>query len=563
MYTSFFAFRQKPFSITPNPEFLFLSQTHKEVFAHLLFGLQNRVGFIEVIGEVGTGKTTVLRTLLNQLGEDSYRLALIFNPRLSALELLQTINREFGLPATSNSRAELQAALNDFLLRENRSGRTVVLVIDEAQNLQPEVLEEIRLLSNLETESDKLIQVVLVGQPELAAMLEQPNLRQLSQRITVRYTLQPMDFADSRDYIQHRLQVAGHQAEPIFAPAAIKEIFTYSRGYPRLINVLCDRALLVGYTQDRKKIGKRDIRTAIGELNRELPKSVGPSRLAWLFILLLAIAAASAVLLLSSGRTGLVAGPEPPLVGTVEAPAAARPVAEPAPVPREAAGSTPVDPEMLARVRKDLAGRPGDSSLRVAGRALLEVWGLEHSGKPAPASIAALRSLAADGELQIITFSGSFDNLAEMNLPCMLELLLPGIGEPRYLTLLQIDRDTVRTAPEIDGQPALPLTVVRSLWTGRAILLWKNHAGIDFIGDTGRTGDDVRTVQRLLNRIGYPDLPPTGIYDLATIDAVTAFQAAHGLAQDGRIGPQTLILLYQNAATFSQPTLVAVLEDRP
>jgi len=215
MYNEFYRFTRKPFNITPNPDFLFLSDNHKEVFAHLLYGIQNHSGFIEVTGEVGTGKTTVLRTLLNQLDTEDYRLAFVFNPALSALELLQTINREYGVNSASSSRSELQAALNAFLLAENRAGRTVVLVIDEAQNLQAEVLEEIRLLSNLETETDKLVQIVLVGQPELAATLSRPDLRQLSQRITVRYHLKPMSAADTTEYINHRLRVAGPEVDHV------------------------------------------------------------------------------------------------------------------------------------------------------------------------------------------------------------------------------------------------------------------------------------------------------------------------------------------------------------
>ena len=197
MYRAYFGFREKPFNITPNPRFLYLSKQHKEAFAHLLYGIKNHAGFIELTGEVGTGKTTVLRTLLGQLDESTYICALILNPCLSALELLRNINREFGIPHEGLENGDLLEELNRFLLAENRAGKTVVLVIDEAQNLAPQVLEQIRLISNLETESDKLIQIVLAGQPELNAMLAKPELRQLAQRITVRYHLLPMDFEDS------------------------------------------------------------------------------------------------------------------------------------------------------------------------------------------------------------------------------------------------------------------------------------------------------------------------------------------------------------------------------
>jgi general secretion pathway protein A len=269
MYENFFGFSERPFHNTPNPRFIFLSRNHREVFAHLLYGIQRRCGFIEVTGEVGTGKTTVLRTLFAQLADDAHRLAFIFNPSLSAVELLRGINREYGIAADANSAAGLLDALNAFLLQENAAGRTVVLVIDEAQNLAPAVLEQIRLLSNLETETDKLIQIVLVGQPELGALLGQPGLRQLSQRITVRYHLHPMDFDDTRAYVEHRLEVAGARGRGLFEPAALRRIFRFSKGYPRLINILCDRALLVAYTENARTVTAAMAGEAIRELRRQ------------------------------------------------------------------------------------------------------------------------------------------------------------------------------------------------------------------------------------------------------------------------------------------------------
>jgi len=266
MYCSYFGFREKPFSITPNPRFIYLSRHHKEAFAHLLYGIKNHAGFIELTGEVGTGKTTVLRTMLGQLEEDVCRCALILNPCLSALELLRNINREFAIPHEGLENGPLLDELNKFLLTENRAGRTVVLVIDEAQNLAPQVLEQIRLISNLETESDKLIQIVLAGQPELIDILAKPELRQLAQRITVRYHLQSMDFEDSSSYVRHRVQVAGGGNWINFTGEALKKIYRFSQGSPRLINIACDRMLLVAYTEDNAVISGKIAAAAIHEL---------------------------------------------------------------------------------------------------------------------------------------------------------------------------------------------------------------------------------------------------------------------------------------------------------
>jgi len=284
MYENFFGFREKPFNITPNPRFIFLSKTHQEVFAHLLYGLQSHAGFIEITGEVGTGKTTILRTLFEQLDEQDYRLALIFNPRLSVLDLLRSINREFGLPVGTGTHLELTDQLNRFLLEENRAGRTPVLVIDEAQNLTSDVLEQIRLLSNLETATDKLIQIVLVGQPELGRNLDRPELRQLNQRITVRYHLGRLDYSDSCAYIRHRLQVAGCEDPGLFTPAALKQIFRLSGGLPRLINVICDRACLVAFTEGQARIDRRAVRQAQAELQRSEDRAL-PRHLPWAALL--------------------------------------------------------------------------------------------------------------------------------------------------------------------------------------------------------------------------------------------------------------------------------------
>lgn len=265
MYTKYYGFNEKPFTLTPNPRFIYLSKNHKEAFAHLLYGINNHYGFIELIGEVGTGKTTVLRTLLSQLSEDNYRSALIFNPCLTGLELLRSINHEFGLNSVSEYANELLEDLNRFLLKENARGITVVLVIDEAQNLSAEILEQLRLISNLETENDKLIQIVLAGQPELSALLDLPELRQLNQRIAVRYRLRSMSADETRIYIRHRMVVAGETGGVSFSRSALKLIHIFSRGLPRLINNLCDRALLIGYGEEKRQISMGIITQAIRE----------------------------------------------------------------------------------------------------------------------------------------------------------------------------------------------------------------------------------------------------------------------------------------------------------
>lgn len=250
MYCEFFGFSEKPFTITPNPHFIFLSSIHREAYARLLYGVDSHAGFIAMTGEVGTGKTTMLRTLLTQLDPEKYSSALIFNPCMSCEQLLESICKEFGVQAAGKDRFSYLDTLNRFLLEQHVAGRTVVLVIDEAQNLAPDVLEQVRMISNLETERDKLIQIILAGQPELDSVLGRHDLRQLNQRITVRCSLTPMKLNDTYEYINHRLKISGSRIPGIFSRKSVKQIYRFSRGVPRLINVACEQALVMAWTRE-------------------------------------------------------------------------------------------------------------------------------------------------------------------------------------------------------------------------------------------------------------------------------------------------------------------------
>ena len=265
MYNEYYGFREAPFSITPDPRFLFFSEQHREAFNHILFGIRERKGFIQITGEVGAGKTTVCRAILDQLGE-RYRTALILNPRLTSAQLVRAILSELGLTLRRADRAAGLEALNRFLLEQIETDRDVVLFIDEAQDLADDLLEEIRLLSNLETDQRKLLQIILIGQPELREKLDARGLRQLRQRITVRYHLAPLSRADTERYIQHRLQVAGGNGRPDFTSWAIRGIHGYSRGIPRLINAVCDKTLLCGYVTGTDHLRSRHVRRAVHEL---------------------------------------------------------------------------------------------------------------------------------------------------------------------------------------------------------------------------------------------------------------------------------------------------------
>jgi len=266
MYNKYFQLNEKPFSMTPDPKFVFFSQKHREALAHLIYGIRERQGFIEITGEVGTGKTTLCRTLVNTLDKKT-KLAMVFNSDLNDIDLLKTILEEFELSSEGREKKSLLDRLNQFLIEQLKLGNNVVLVIDEAQNLKSEVLEQVRMLSNIETEKDKLLQIVLVGQPELKEKLALPELRQLNQRITVRYHINALSEKETQEYISYRLSVAGDKTNVSFTKKAYKAAFKLTGGVPRLINVLCHHALLVGYTRRVYEITDKVINNAHEDFN--------------------------------------------------------------------------------------------------------------------------------------------------------------------------------------------------------------------------------------------------------------------------------------------------------
>ena len=269
MYLDYYGLNEPPFDLTPNPRFLFFSAKHKEAFNHLLYGIRERKGFVQLTGEVGAGKTTICRAMMEQLGE-RFETALILNPVLSSDQLLKAIAMEFGLDVKNQDRLETVASLNQFLLRQVELQKDAVLIIDEAQDLTDELLEQVRLLSNLETDDRKLLQIVLMGQPELRDRLNAFELRQLRQRIMVRYHLRPLNRAEVGQYVQHRLQVSGAKGAPYFTMGAFWRLYRYSRGIPRLVNAVCDKCLLAGYVKQQERIDYRNVGIAIRELEGKI-----------------------------------------------------------------------------------------------------------------------------------------------------------------------------------------------------------------------------------------------------------------------------------------------------
>jgi general secretion pathway protein A len=542
MYLDFYGFRENPFNLTPDPRFVFLSKTHKEAFAHLLYGINQRTGFIALTGEVGSGKTTVLRAFLSQLDADHHRTALIFNPCFSPSDLLQGMAREFGIPTQTSNLSSLLDSLNSFLLQQNREGHTIVLVIEEAQSLDPSVLEQIRLISNLETDKDKLIQIVLLGQPEFGQNLRRKGLRQLSQRITVHYHLQRMDFQDTVDYIKYRINVAGRRGDVLFSRGALKRIYSYSRGLPRLINAACDKALLAGYTEDAARISPWIAATGVKDLTKNTGANNLRRRLIWVPTL---------IMLASLLGVFYFSGPHLKIS---------------------------LDDSQQVEAKKD----KGEKTFVTAGKELSNVLAVEigkisetESARRAFNALAALWKVppvpegghlsardgmeraAFDQKLRLYRFSGNLGALLRIDYPAVIELTTPGIPGKRYVSLVGVERDQLLVDPPIAARKSISFNELEKQWSGQGIILWKDPLNLSTIIMPGSEGDHVERLQGLLKEVGVYKGSLTGVYDGDTLAAVKEFQSSSRIKQDGIAGSQTLMVLYRAVNRFEVPRLTA------
>lgn len=545
MYLKLFGLNEKPFHITPNPRFIFLSKNHKEAFAHLLYGIQQRVGFLSLTGEVGTGKTTVLRTLLQQLEESEYRVALVFNPCLTDIELLHSIHREFGIEfdVDKDNLVTLHDSLNKFLLAQREASKTVVLVVDEAQNLDPKVLEQLRLLSNLETETEKLIQMILVGQPELDELFTRNDLRQLRQRLAVRYKLAPMEAEDTSSYIKHRVRIAGWKNGELFTAKALERIYRITDGTPRLINILCDRAMLVAYSRDSRSVTHLDINSAQKELgNKELRnrKKLLPA-LAFVALAFVVGFAGSQYLNYLRGKPTVVEFTMPSV-----APMAKSTIPEVKPVEKvSVTAQEAVSGEKVQQLQQAIADLPMNQSISQAYRATAARWNRKSVNLPKISNRFALKVALNNNGFDTVDFKGELTALTVMDAPSILEIVLPNVDGKRYLALVETDGEQVRTVPAITASGWLSQRELQMVWFGRATLPYLNYDKIRMINRPEQTGRDIDKVQSLLRQIYRDDSLNSGIYDRQTIEAVTRFQISHRLAPDGRVGSQTLYWLYK------------------
>ncbi|HCL85099.1 MAG TPA: peptidoglycan-binding protein [Comamonadaceae bacterium] len=553
MYAPFFGLEHPPFSIAPDPRYLFMSERHREALAHLLYGLNAGGGFVLLTGEVGTGKTTVCRCFLEQI-PDSCNVAYIFNPKLTVPELLRSICDEFGVPhspATPGAETVKDCIdpLNDFLLRAHAAGRSSVLIIDEAQNLARDVLEQLRLLTNLETSEKKLLQIILIGQPELRTLVAHPKLEQLAQRVIARYHLAALSRAETAQYIAHRLSVAGLRGPLPFDRRALAQVHAITQGVPRRINVLCDRALLGAYSRGERQVRGATLRQAA----REVFGSGGPARGAgaqrrWL--------AGGAGLLAGAGATlaavwalGLVTWPagvaSPDATATAAATAASAPASVAAPA--GAAAAKPAAAPAAPTLAQFLQAQPEPALAEAAAwRTLARAWQAE----VAPDAPDACAALAGQGLRCFRSRRASLSLLRLIDRPVLLTLQPPGGGPEQVVVLQALQGDAAQLAGADGATRSVPLAELAPLWHGDIATLWKAPANLPASGDLMAGSAAAAWLDRQLARASGTAVPERPLSAAARRARIHQFQLAQGLTPDGQAGPLTLMQL--NRATGVQ-----------
>jgi len=531
MYKEHFGLREIPFSIAPDPGYLYLGEQHREALAHLVYGINSAGGFVLLTGEVGTGKTTVCRCLLEQLPENT-DIAFIYNPKLTVEELLATVCDELRIPYADGTKSikVFIDTINAYLLENFSKGRKTVIILEEAQNLSPEVLEEIRLLTNLETNRQKLLQVIMVGQPELREMLSKPELRQLSQRITARYHLEPLPEKDVSAYVNHRLEVAGAKSS-LFPGSLMPAIYRLSKGVPRLINLICDRALLGAYVQGRDSVDSKTLSVAAREVlgEAEIPlRNMRPLKwaAALIFVISLGVALSAAYYNQKS---------------------------QPAIQYQPAFLKTKAEPPKTTRVEtlRWPPALPVERSRDMANDALLREWGLAYDKEdPRP----VCEQVIGKG-LGCMGGSLSLDRVVKLNRPAVIRLM-DSEGMVYYVTLKSVN-GTLAQCSVAGEERTVNVGEIKSLWYDEYSVLWRMPPAYKGILRPGDHTPVVEWLDRKLASIEGRD--PRNIqeliYDRTLVGRIKKFQRNEGLPAEGAVGPRTIIHI-NNRAGSDEPKLI-------
>jgi general secretion pathway protein A len=562
MYLAFFGLAEKPFAITPDPRYLYLSARHTDALAHLVYGINEAGGFIQLTGEVGTGKTTTIRSLLARVPKNA-EIALILNPSMTPTEFLQSLCEELGLGSTDTAEGntkELIDLLNRYLLRAHAEGRRVVLIVDEAQNLRPEVLEQVRLLTNLETETQKLLQIILIGQPELRTLLERTDLRQLAQRITGRYHLDPLSGDETAAYVRHRLRVAGATAEQ-FTAGALKEVHRLTGGVPRLINIICDRALLGAYSEEKREVRPELVRRAAAEVfGHRIAPAWLPSAVAVAALLVIGVSAAAVAHYWPrhpmTARTAAApaatpaasaASPVAESAGTTAAVTAGAPPAVPAQAPTTTPAAAP-QPSLLTLLQQHRAETGADTAFTT----LLGLWKVDY----VPGGTDGCTQAAMNG-LSCLSQRGSLAQLRQFNRPAIV-VLNDDAGTAYQAVLIALNDDDVSLQLGRDSV-SVSIAELSRYWFGDFVLLWRPVIPGARDLSSGMRGRQVRHLREQLARWRgeTADTHAGDEFDAALLQQVEQFQRANHLTVDGVAGLETQVALDGALADPQTPVLRA------
>lgn len=545
MYRAYFGLKENPFSIAPDPHYFFMSEGHREALAHFVYGIRSDGGFVLLTGEVGTGKTTVCRCLLEQMPKNA-EIAIVLNPRLTVEELLATICDEFGIayPEGTGSIKRFVTLINDYLLDLHAKGRRAILILEEAQNLSVEVLEQIRLLTNLETNQRKLLQIIMIGQPELREMLARPELRQLSQRITARYHLGPLLKEEIRAYIDHRLSVAGLTRGSLFPDAALRKLFRLTGGVPRLINVICDRALTGAFSQNKDRVDRKTLITAAREVagKEEHQRRLSPMYRWMLAGVVLLVCIASALAYYYTQYEMPARKPE------------SMPAEAQKPAPKEGADGPETQAATVPAAPPATLEKPGNATragLRgMSYQALFDLWQIKFNpnDRRTPCQQALRQGLRCQES------KDSLSSLRQLNKPAVLTLRDEKDGEYHaLLTSLQEETAAVTVGSETRS---VGIGEIARRWTGDYLLLWRPPAGYTAELSPGDRGEIVTWLDRQLARVEGRAAEPAdaSVYDDPLVKRVKQFQVTAGLTPDGIVGWRTIVRL-TDAAGGGGPAL--------
>lgn len=551
MYNEYFGLKESPFSIAPDPRYLFMSEQHREALAHLVYGFNSDGGFVLLTGEVGTGKTTVSRCLLEQI-PDNTAIAFILNPKLTVQELLATVCDEFGIkyPPDNTSIKVFVDLINAYLLEAHAKDRKAVLLIDEAQNLSTEVLEQLRLLTNLETNQRKLLQIILIGQPELRDKLSEPGLRQLSQRIIARYHLSALSKKDISAYVSHRLSVAGLR-DPLFPAAVINKLYRLTGGVPRVINVICDRALLGTYAMNKNLVSTSTLTKAahevFGESSPLMPELHRKAAVWIISSFIIAVSVVVAATYYKEDKREIAVHetihqtPETAVIESI--------IKKP-----ETAVYETIKPDIIETIKLRKSSWPADQPIsrsnEMAFRELFRLWGLTFQ----PANNVSACAQAENSGLKCYTGIGNLPRLRNINKPAILKFS-DNRGSVYYAVLTGLSVDTARMLVGSEMKE-VPLKEVEASWTGEYTLLWRPPPDFKDAIKPGMQGPVVQWLEAMLSVFdGKSNIPRENPeFDNELVARVKKFQLAKGLAPDGIAGIQTMIHLGPTA-DGDKPTL--------